>query len=70
MDGLEGRGDVYQGYNPPSLRGTYDKDPYLHDGRARTLAETLTGPHNPEDLGGAALSSTEIDDLIAYLRSL
>lgn len=68
--GLEGPGDVYQGYNPPSLRGTYDKDPYLHDGRAKTLREALTGPHNPEDLGGQALSPAETDDLIAYLKSL
>lgn len=68
--GLEGPGDVYKGYNPPSLRGTYDKDPYLHDGRARSLRDALTGPHNPEDLGGEALGASELDDLIAYLKSL
>ena len=50
--GLEEPRDVYKGYNPPSLRGLYDKDPYLHDGRSRTLKDALTGPHNPEDLGG------------------
>ena len=68
--GLEEPRDVYEGYNPPSLRGTYDKDPYLHDGRARTLRDVLTGPHNPEDLGGEALGAAEVDDLIAYLKSL
>jgi cytochrome c peroxidase len=68
--GLEDPRDVYRGYNPPSLRGVYDKDPYLHDGRARTLKETLSGPHNPENLGGESLSPTELDDLIAYLKSL
>jgi YVTN family beta-propeller protein len=69
--GLEERGDVYDGYNPPSLRGTYDKDPYLHDGRAKTLKDVLSGPHNPVEFpGGAALSDAERDDLIAYLKSL
>ena len=42
--GLEERDDAYRGYNPPSLRGVYDKDPYLHDGRAKTLREALSGP--------------------------
>jgi YVTN family beta-propeller protein len=68
--GLEGPGDVYKGYNPPTLRGLYDKAPYLHDGRAKTLREVFTGPHNPEDLGGEALSASELEDLIAYLESL
>ena len=68
--GLEGPGDVHSGYNPPSLRGSYDKAPYLHDGRARTLRDVLAGPHNPEDLGGEALEPGEIDDLVAYLKSL
>jgi len=68
--GLEGQGDVYRGFNPPSLRGVYDKDPYLHDGRSKTLREALAGPHNPEDLGGGSLSDDELDDLIAYLKSL
>lgn len=69
--GLEGRGDVYQGYNPPSLRGVYDKDPYLHDGRSKTLRDVLTGPHSPEEFaGGGALEPGEVDDLVAYLKSL
>jgi YVTN family beta-propeller protein len=68
--GLNERGDVYRGHNPPSLRGVYDKDPYLHDGRARTLRDALTGDHAPENLGGATLSEAELDDLIAYVKSL
>jgi YVTN family beta-propeller protein len=69
--GLEEPDDVYQGYNPPSLRGVYDKDPYLHDGRSKTLRDALTGPHNPEDVTGlGSLSEQELDDLIAYLKSL
>jgi YVTN family beta-propeller protein len=69
--GLEEPGDVYHGYNPPSLRGVYDKDPYLHDGRAPTLREMLTGPHDPETVTGlGALSDDEVNDLIAYLKAL
>jgi YVTN family beta-propeller protein len=69
--GLEERDDAYRGYNPPSLRGVYDKDPYLHDGRAKNLREVLKGPHSAESVTGfGELSDTEIDDLIAYLKSL
>ena len=69
--GLSERGDVYPKHNPPSLKGVYDKDPYLHDGRAKTLREALTGVHSPEALvGGTALSEPDMDDLIAYLKSL
>ena len=69
--GLLERRDVYRAHNPPSLRGVYDKDPYLHDGRSPTLRDTLTGPHGPESLvGGEPLSPTDLDDLIAYLKAL
>ena len=69
--GLGERGDVYKGHNPPSLRGVYDKDPYLHDGRARTLRDALTEGHSPEEVTGlGSLSEQELEDLIAYLKSL
>jgi YVTN family beta-propeller protein len=69
--GLEERDDAYRGYNPPSLRGAYDKDPYLHDGRSKTLRDALTGPHEPDAVSGLGeLSDAELDDLIAYLKSL
>ena len=69
--GLLERGDVYRSHNPPSLRGVYDKDPYLHDGRAATLRDVLTGVHGPESLvGGEPLSPGDLDDLIAYLKAL
>jgi cytochrome c peroxidase len=69
--GLEERDDAYRGYNPPSLRGLYDKDPYLHDGRTATLRQVLTDAHSAEKVTGLGdLSSQEIDDLIAYLKSL
>lgn len=69
--GLEERYDFYKGYNPPSLIGVYDKDPYLHDGRAKTLEEALKGPHGPDTvLGGDPLTDAEIADLVAYLKTL
>ena len=69
--GEDERGAVYKGFNPPSLRGVYDKAPYLHDGRASTLRDALTGDHNPEEVTGlGALSDSELDDLIAYLKTL
>jgi YVTN family beta-propeller protein len=70
--GLEEPDDAYRGYNPPSLRGVYDKDPYLHDGRSKTLRDALAGPHNPDTVAGGSgeLSDQEMDDLIAYLKSL
>lgn len=69
--GLLERGDVYRAHNPPSLRGVYDKDPYLHDGRSPNLRDMLIGPHGPETLvGGEPLSPIELDDLIAYLKAL
>ncbi|MHC5539307.1 cytochrome c peroxidase, partial [Singulisphaera rosea] len=69
--GLEESDDAYDGYNPPSLRGLYDKDPYLHDGRSKTLAEALTGPHGPDAVTGlGTLSDEETNDLLTYLKSL
>jgi YVTN family beta-propeller protein len=69
--GLEEPDDAYRGYNPPSLRGLYDKDPYLHDGRSRTLGEALSGPHAAEAVTGLGeLSKQELSDLLAYLKTL
>jgi cytochrome c peroxidase len=69
--GLEEPDDAYRGYNPPSLRGVYDKDPYLHDGRSKTLREALSGPHSAENgVGLDDLTTQELDDLIAYLKTL
>jgi YVTN family beta-propeller protein len=69
--GLGEPGDVYKGYNPPSLRGVYDKDPYLHDGRAKTLREVLLEDHSPEAVTGlGTLSEQELEDLLAYLKTL
>jgi YVTN family beta-propeller protein len=65
------RGDVYKGYNPPSLVGLYDRPVFLHDGRSKTLEQLLTGPHDPDLLNSRGpLTKDELKDLIAYLKSL
>jgi cytochrome c peroxidase len=69
--GLGSKGDVYPTYNPPSLRGVYDRIVYLHDGRAKNLEEVLKGPHNPSKVSGdGELTDAEMKDLLAYLKSL
>lgn len=69
--GLDEPGTRYFGHNPPSLRGAYDKDPYLHDGRAKTLKDALKGAHSPENVTGLGeLTDQELDDLVEYVKSL
>jgi DNA-binding beta-propeller fold protein YncE len=67
---LEPDGSPYLRWNPPSLRGLYDRGPYLHDGRVRSLNELLREPHAPEKLGGRALTGQEQQDLLEFLLSL
>ncbi|MCZ6597222.1 MAG: c-type cytochrome [Planctomycetota bacterium] len=56
--------------NVPSLRGVWMTAPYLHDHAAPTLMDVLT--NNPGDLHGttSTLTPQEIEDLVAYLKSL
>jgi len=69
--GLGAATDAYAGFNSPSLRGVYDRVLLLHDGRSRSLEDLLTGPHNPARVTGQGeLSGEELQDLLAYLRSL
>jgi YVTN family beta-propeller protein len=69
--GLSSPRDRYQGFNTPSLRGAFLKVKFLHDGRADTLREVLTGPHAPQRVAGSGtLSPEELDDLLEYLKSL
>ena len=69
--GLEARGDVYRGFNTPSLLGVHDRMFYLHDGRARTLEDVLRGPHNPNKVTRKGeLSAEELTDLVEFLKSL
>ena len=58
-------------FDTPSLRGVWHTAPYLHDGRASTLRDVVV-THNPTDQHGqtAHLSEAEVQDLVAFLRSL
>jgi DNA-binding beta-propeller fold protein YncE len=67
---LEEDDSPYRRWNPPSLRGLWQRGPYLHDGRAATLDELLQGPHASEKLGGQTLTPAQRQDLIAFLQSL
>jgi YVTN family beta-propeller protein len=63
--------DFRNRFDTPSLRSTYRTGPYLHDGRVPTLRALFTD-HNPDDLHGRTRGFTdaELDDLVAYVRSL
>ncbi len=58
-------------FDTPSLRGVWHTAPYLHDGRAPTLRDVVV-THNPTGQHGqtSQLSEVEVQDLIAFLRSL
>jgi DNA-binding beta-propeller fold protein YncE len=57
------------GFNTPSLLGVAWAAPYLHDGRAATLLERLQ--NNPGNLHGyTSLPADQLDDLVAYLKTL
>jgi len=58
-------------YDTPTLLGVYRTAPYLHHGKAQTLRDVLT-TCNPGDKHGKTshLQPQEIDDLVAFLKSL
>jgi large repetitive protein len=64
-------GSPLTGLDTPTLRGLWHGGPYLHDGRAENL-HAVVSEHNHNDAHGAvsALSSTDIDNLVAYLLQI
>ncbi len=54
-------------YDVPDLRGTWDDGPWLHDGRAKTLADAVY-MHNAEE--HAHIQGEDMEALVEYLRSL
>lgn len=69
--GLNSPDDYYDGYNTPSLRGTYRKVRWLHTGRARSLERVVTDLHSPEKVSGTRqLTEAEARDLVEFLKSL
>lgn len=58
-------------YDTPTLLRCYRNLSYLHHGKAKTLKEVLTTQNHGDQHGKTTqLSAGEIDDLIAYLKSL
>jgi cytochrome c5 len=68
--GLQADNGAYAKWNPPSLRGVWNRGPFLHDGRSASLQDLLTRWHTPDRIGGEPLSAAERADLIAFLNSL
>jgi DNA-binding beta-propeller fold protein YncE len=69
--GLGSEKDRYDGFNTPSLTAVFRRVRLLHDGRARSLEDVLTGDHNPAKVtGNGELTPDELRDLIAYLKTL
>ncbi len=54
-------------FNPPSLHGVSQRDHFFHDGSATTLIEVLETAGHPD---GDGFTRSQIDKLIAYLRTL
>lgn len=63
--------DFRNRFDTPTLKSCYRTPPYLHDGRAPDLHSLFT-ENNPADLHGRTKGFTarELDELIAYVRSL
>lgn len=58
-------------YDTPTLLGVYRHASYLHHGKAKSLVDVLT-KFNPNDRHGKTshLKKEELDDLVAFLKSL
>jgi YVTN family beta-propeller protein len=54
-------------FNPPSLLGVGEREPYLHDGRARTLEEVFDRYQHPRD---TRWTPRDVADLVAFLKTL
>ncbi len=58
-------------YDTPTLLSIYRGSPYLHDGSALTLRDVLTTRNQGDKHGKTSqLKTGEIDDLVAFLKSL
>ncbi|MFT5435117.1 MAG: YVTN family beta-propeller protein [Myxococcota bacterium] len=58
-------------FNTPALRHLWASAPYLHDGSVKSIRELLTTGNKGNRMGKTShLSSRQVDQLVAYLRSL
>jgi YVTN family beta-propeller protein len=62
--------DAIAAANTPGLHGVFLQAPYFHDGRASDLHDVLTRPDATGMGHTQGLSESQLQDLIAYLRSL
>ncbi len=71
LSGYTSEIDFRSRFDTPSLLDAYRTGPYLHDGRAETLRSIFTD-HNSTNMHGLTrgLSAGELDDLVAFLRTL
>ncbi len=77
-DGSPAQG--FKGFNPPALTSVATGAPFLHHGKARTLAELFTPPYANHYQAGSAnflanggttpMEQQQIADLIAFLESI
>ncbi len=59
------------GLDTPTLKGLWQSAPYLHDGRAATMAEVFTKYNVGDRMGKTSdLSPAEIEQLVAYVLQL
>lgn len=69
--GTRGAYDDRGAFDVPHLTGIGSKAPYLHDGRALTLEAIWTAPDVGDKHGVVTdLTKSDLNDLVAYLRSL
>ena len=57
----------FKEFNPPSLHGVSQRNHFFHDDSAHTLREVLDPAGHPD---GDNLTRSQLDQLIAYLRTL
>lgn len=62
--------DVFTQANTPSLRGVFLRAPFFHDGRSPDLHDLLTRPDAAKHGATSGLSESQLQDLIAYMKSL
>jgi DNA-binding beta-propeller fold protein YncE len=62
--------DVVAQTNTPGLAGVFQLAPYFHDGRSSDLLDALTRSDASQHGSVAGLAPADLDDLVAYLRSL
>ncbi len=64
-------GAALTGFDTPTLKGLWDKAPYLHDGSATTLLDVIT-TQNPSNQHGvtSGLTTTQQNQLVAYLQQI